>query len=330
MITEKIKNAPRMAMGCWAIGGPFWKGDAPVGYSGTNDKDSKQAIEASWDAGIRIFDTSAVYGAGHSETLLGEVLGKRDDAIIISKFGHGFDPKTKQMTGSQYDPAYIRDSVKQSLKRLKRDQIDIMLLHLNNLEIEQAQGVFDTLEELRESGQIASFGWSTDFPERLDAMAGRAGFSAVQHAMNVFFDAPSLSQVAQQHNILQLIRSPLAMGVLTGKYAAGNAVKSDDVRFNSSSRDDGYFHAGHPTKEYAQQLDAIRDLISVGGRSLAQGALCWLLAKAPNILPLPGAKNAKQATENAAALEFGALPNNIMQDIEKILNRPPEGVPRER
>lgn len=329
MITEKIKNAPRMAMGCWAIGGPFWKGDAAVGYSGTNDVDSKQAIEASWEAGVRVFDTSAVYGAGHSETLLGEVLGNRDDAIIISKFGHGFDEKTKQMTGAEFDPEYIRDTVKQSLKRLKRDQIDIMLLHLNALEIEHAEIVFDTLETLRASGQIASFGWSTDFPQRLDAVAGRAGFSAVQHAMNVFFDAPSLSQIAQKHDIVQLIRSPLAMGVLTGKFASGYSIKSDDVRY-STGIGDGYFTGGQASVEYAKQLEAIRDLISVGGRSLAQGALCWLLAKVPNILPLPGAKNAKQASENAASLEFGPLPDDIMQQIETVLNRPAEGPARER
>lgn len=329
MIAEKIKNAPRMAMGCWAIGGPFWKDNIAVGYSGTNDVDSKQAINASWEAGVRVFDTSAVYGAGHSETLLGETLGNHDDAIIISKFGHGFDAKTKQMTGPQFDPEYIRDTVKQSLKRLKRDQIDIMLLHINNLEIKHAEIVFDTLQTLVENGQIGSFGWSTDFPERLDAMANRKGFSAVQHAMNVFFDAPSLSQVAQKHDIVQLIRSPLAMGVLTGKFASGYSVKSDDVRY-SEGVGDTYFTDGQASAEYAKQFEAVRDLISVGGRSLAQGALCWLLAKAPNILPLPGAKNAKQATENAAALEFGPLPDDIMQEIETVLNRPPEGAARER
>ncbi len=83
---SKFENAPRIGMGCWAIGGAFWRGDQAVGYSGTNDADSLQAIEASWEAGIRVFDTSAVYGAGHSEALLGKALGTRSDAIIVSKF----------------------------------------------------------------------------------------------------------------------------------------------------------------------------------------------------------------------------------------------------
>ena len=151
---NKLKNAPRIGMGCWAIGGLFWSGDIPVGYSGTNDKDSLRAIHAAWACGVRVFDTSAVYGAGHSETLLGGALSDRPDAIIVTKFGHSFDAKTKQMTGPKFDAAYIMDSVDQSRKRLRRDQIDVMLLHLNGLEVEQAMPVFDTLEDLRSRGHI--------------------------------------------------------------------------------------------------------------------------------------------------------------------------------
>lgn len=326
---SRIKHAPRIGMGCWAIGGPFWSGDIPVGYSGTNDVDSTKAIHAAWAAGVRVFDTSAVYGTGHSETLLGTALSGQPDAIIISKFGHSFDPAIKQMTGPKYDAAYIKDSVNQSLKRLKRDQIDVMLLHLNGLSVTEAAPVFDTLEELRSTGLIASFGWSTDFPESLNAMADRDGFKAVQHAMNLFFDAPSLSAVAATHNLVQLNRSPLAMGVLTGKYSNRGRVANDDVRSNDEQWQ-GYFVNAKATPEYTRQLNAVRDLITVGGRSLAQGALCWLLAKSQRTLPLPGAKNAGQAEENAGALGFGPLPNDIMAEIEMVLNRPPEGPPRAR
>lgn len=316
-------------MGCWAIGGPFWSGDVPVGYSGTNDFDSTRAIHAAWAAGVRVFDTSSVYGAGHSETLLGEALNSRPDAIIVSKFGHSFDEETKQMTGSKFDTDYIIDSIEQSRKRLQRDQIDVMLLHLNDLSIEKAMPVFDTLEKLRSLGHVASFGWSTDFPESLNAAADRAGFTAVQHSMNLFFDAPSLSAVAEKHDVVQLIRSPLAMGVLTGKYSDGKRVANDDVRGNDAQWQ-GYFEGGSASPDYARQLDAVRDLITVGGRTLGQGALCWLLAKSPRTLPIPGAKNAEQSEENAGALDFGPLPENVMAEIEKILLRPAEGPPRAR
>ncbi len=326
---SNIRTAPRIGMGCWAIGGMFWKGDLPVGYSGTNDKDSIAAVHAAWAAGVRVFDTSAVYGAGHSETLLGEALNGREDAIIVSKFGHSFDAKTKQMTGSKFDAEYIRNSVAQSRKRLKRDQIDVMLLHLNALPIDDAMSAFDTLEELRADGQIKAFGWSTDFPENVSAMAGREGFAAVQHVMNLFFDAPSLSTAAEEHDLVQLIRSPLAMGILTGNYSDGQKVPDKDVR-RIQDGDGDFFNGSSASETYVKQLEAVRDLITVGGRSLTQGALCWLLAKSPNTLPIPGAKNAAQAEENAGALVYGPLPADIMAEIEGVLKRPPEGAPRER
>lgn len=326
---SKLKAAPRIGMGCWAIGGSFWSGDVPVGYSGANDKDSKRAIDAAWSAGIRVFDTSAVYGVGHSETLLGEVLSDRPDAIIVSKFGHSFDTKTRQMTGPRFDAAYIRDSLEQSRKRLRRDQIDVLLLHLNDLSIEEAKPVFDTLEDLRSRGHVASYGWSTDFWDSLTAVANREGFTTVQHAMNLFFDAPSLSATTEAHGLIQLNRSPLAMGVLTGKFQDGRHVGNDDVRSNDPSWQ-GYFEGGVARSDYTHQLDAVKELITVGERTLAQGALCWLLAKSPHTLPLPGAKTAQQAEENAAALECGPLPASVMEEIETVLNRPPEGAARAR
>ncbi len=326
---SKFENAPRIGMGCWAIGGAFWRGDQAVGYSGTNDADSLQAIEASWEAGIRVFDTSAVYGAGHSEALLGKALGTRSDAIIVSKFGNAFDASTKQMTGSQYDPAYIKDSVEQSRSRLCRDQIDVMLLHLNDLSIEESLPVFETLDGLRSRGHIASYGWSTDYAASIDAVAGQEGFTTVQHAMNVYFDATSLSAVADSHDLVKLIRSPLAMGVLTGSFSKGRRIGKDDIRSEEANWQ-GYFDNGEASAQCLKQLDAVRELLTVGGRTLAQGALCWLLAKSANNVPIPGAKNAEQAQQNAAALEFGPLPADIMETIETVIDRPPEGQNRAR
>ncbi|TNM59919.1 aldo/keto reductase [Aliirhizobium smilacinae] len=316
-------------MGCWAIGGHFWSGDIPVGYSGSDDDESIRTIHASWDAGVRVFDTSAVYGAGHSETILGRALSGRADAIIVSKFGHSIDPVTRQMTGPRFDPEYIRRSVHGSLERLNRSCIDVMLLHLNELSVIEGGPVFDTLEALKAAGKIRSYGWSTDFPERVRAFASRAGFSTVQHSMNVFFDAPAMCNTAESYNLVQLIRSPLGMGVLSGKFSDGRVIPSNDVR--SADRDwQGYFTDGRPRADLVAQMDAIRDLLTLGGRTLAQGALCWLLARGPNVLPIPGAKNARQAVENAGALEYGPLSPTVMAYIEQILQRPPEGEPRAR
>ncbi|TIN27524.1 MAG: aldo/keto reductase [Mesorhizobium sp.] len=316
-------------MGCWAIGGPFWSGETPVGYSGADDGESVRTIHAAWDGGIRLFDTAAVYGAGHSEELLGGALSGRSEAIIVSKFGHSFDPVSRQMTGAKFDPDYVRWSVGESLRRLGRDSIDVMLLHLNDLPIEHAEPAFEVLDQLVQAGDLRSYGWSTDFPPSVEAFAGRSGFSTVQHSMNVFFDAPTMCKTAHDNGLARLIRSPLAMGVLTGKFSDGRTVPADDVRSVPADWQ-SYFEASRARSELTRQIDAIRELLTAGGRTLGQGALCWLLSKGGNIHPIPGAKTASQAVENAAAMEFGPLSEAVMAEIETILQRPPEGEFRAR
>lgn len=317
-------------MGCWAIGGQAWAGEIPVGYAGANDADSRAAIEAAWDGGVRLFDTASAYGAGRSEELLGNVLGNRDGSIIVSKFGPVFDRKTRQITGQAIDPKSIRQSANDSLARLQRDRIDVLLCHVNAMDVGDIPAVFDTLEELCQDGIIGAYGWSTDFPERLENAASRySGFEAVEHGMNVFFDAPSINHVAARHGLAQIIRSPLAMGLLTGKFAVGDRLPTGDVRSNTFDWLD-YFKDGVVSEDHLRRLEMVRDLLMVGGRSLGQGALCWLLAKSEALIPVPGSRNAAQASENAAAMQYGPLPANVMAEIESVLMRPPEGPPRER
>lgn len=249
--------------------------------------------------------------------------------MIVTKFGPLTDQANRQIVGQDITPAGIRASAVASLKRLRRDRIDVLLCHVNSMDIADVPTVFDTLEELRADGIVASYGWSTDFPERLDAAAGYPEFSTVEHGMNVFFNAPTISGVAERHGLAQVIRSPLAMGLLTGKFRAGQRVADGDVRANTFDWLD-YFKGGIVSQDHLDRLDMLRDLLTVDGRSLGQGALCWLLAKSPALIPVPGARTARQAAENASAMEFGPLPADIMADIEKAIARPPEGPARER
>jgi aryl-alcohol dehydrogenase-like predicted oxidoreductase len=186
------------------------------------------------------------------------------------------------------------------------------------------------LEELRNEGQIGAYGWSTDFPDRVEAMADKPGFTAVQCAMNVLIDAPVMGNCVARHGLTQLIRSPLGMGLLTGKFSDGQRVGDSDVRQENDNWQH-YFFNGQANKTRLKQLESVRDLLTSDGRTLAQGALCWLLAKSPHTLPIPGAKNARQAEENAAALEIGPLDAATMAKIEKAIQRSPEDqTPRAR
>ena len=328
-LPHPFSDLPPIGMGCWAAGGAFRSGDVQLGYANTNDRDSRAALEAAWDAGVRVFDTASVYGAGHSERLVGEVLGARPDAVIVTKFGYAFDERTREMGGERLDPVAIRDTIDGSRRRLGRDRLDVVLLHVNELAEGAAVPVFDTLDALRSEGAIECYGWSTDFPASVERFGARDGFVAVQHAANVLLDAPSMDAAARRHALAQMIRSPLAMGLLGGAYDASRTIAADDVRNHSGGWND-WFQDRRAGPEHTRRIAAVRDLLTVGGRTLAQGALGWLLARTPRAVPVPGARNAAQATENAGALAHGPLPAPIMDEIERVLQRPPEGPPRAR
>ncbi|WP_225773156.1 aldo/keto reductase [Inquilinus sp. Marseille-Q2685] len=326
------REVPRLGLGCWAIGGPFFAGDTPLGYGAVDDAESIAAIHCAVDLGIRFFDTADVYGAGHSEEVLGRALEGRDDVVIATKLGNRFDPATKQLTGSIAEgdlKREARSAVEGSLRRLRRDRIDLVQLHLNNLPIERAGEVFDVLDDLRAAGTIGAYGWSTDFPERAAAHAGRDGFVAVQHGMNLFFDAPTMLGVIEANGLISINRSPLAMGLLTGKFAAGQVLPADDVRSNTFTWMD-YFKDGRVAPGFADRLERIRHLLTADGRTPAQGALAWLWARSPRTLPIPGFRSVAQVRENAGALEKGPLRPEAMAEIEKLIDRPPEGPARER
>ena len=323
------QNIPPIGMGCWAIGGPFFAGDEPYGFAKVDTAESMRTIHAAIDSGIRLFDTAAVYGAGHAERLLGDALGNRSDVIMVSKLGMGFDETTKQVTGDQTDPRQVAKAIDASLKRLKRDTIDIMLLHLNTLPIAEAEPIFEAMEHARTAGKIRSCGWSTDIPESATYMAEREGFVAVEHAMNVFLDVPTIQSVVEQNNLAALIRSPLAMGVLTGKYDETRTVAADDVRSTNHNWRD-YFQNGKASVKHLEKLNAIRELLQTGGRTLSQGSLGWLLAKSDRNLPVPGARSVAQVEENAGAIALGPLPADVMTAIETLNDRDPEGEPRAR
>src|SRR5512135_1041469 len=115
-----------MGMGCWAIGGPFWEGNTPLGWGKVDDHESRRAIDCAVDLGVTFFDTANVYGAGHSERVLGQAFaGRRDKVVIATKFNAVFDEATRQVTGADTSSAGIRKACEDSLRRLQTDYIDL-------------------------------------------------------------------------------------------------------------------------------------------------------------------------------------------------------------
>lgn len=313
------KDVSALGMGCWPIGGAMFASDGQsLGYSNSNDKESIKAIHAALDCGIRVFDTAAAYGAGHSERLLGEGLKRHPDALVITKIGIAIDEEKKMLTGSEVEPATVLPAINRSLARLQRDSIDLLMLHQNDLPVAQADALFDEMDKARQQGKICAYGWSTDFTASADAVGGRDGLVAIEHAMHVLMDAPQMQSIVRRDNLHALIRSPLAMGLLTGKYDSGTTLPAGDIRATNQGWVN-YYVDGKPNALYIERFNEIRELLQSEGRSAVQGALSWLWAKNPNNIPIPGARTVAQVRELANALEFGALSDDVMQQIDQLV-----------
>jgi aryl-alcohol dehydrogenase-like predicted oxidoreductase len=325
-ITRKLGRSEieisAMGLGCWAIGGPFWDGTTPLGWGEVDDEESLRAIHRALDLGITFFDTADVYGAGHSEKVLARALaGRRQDVVIATKFSNVFNETTRQVTGSNADPDYIKQACESSLRRLNTDYIDLYQFHNNGYPSEEAEPVRETLEALVREGKIRAYGWSTDFPDRAEVFAQGDNCTAIQLQLNVLDDNPEVLAICERNNLAAINRGPLAMGLLTGKYTAGTKQANNDVRGEKSPDWMKYFKNGIPSPEWLQKMEAIREVLTSGERTLAQGALAWLWARSEQTVPIPGFRTVAQVEDNCAALQRGPLSPDQMEEIETLLER---------
>ncbi len=149
--------------------------------------------------------------------------------------------------------------------------------------------------------------------------------------MNVLEDRPEMVAVCERSNLAGIIRGPLAMGLLTGKYTASStSLPLDDVRSERAPKWLQYFKDGKPHPDWLKKLDAVREILSSGGRTLAQGALAWLWARTERAIPIPGFRTVAQVEENCGAMAHGPLTPAQMREVDRLLDshRPPAGTDR--
>jgi aryl-alcohol dehydrogenase-like predicted oxidoreductase len=312
-----------IGMGCWAIGGPFFGANGePYGWGEVDDDESVRTVHQALDLGVTFFDTASNYGAGHSERVLARALaGRRDQVVIASKWGHTFEESSRLAVGADGSVDYLVRCLDGVLERLGTDYLDLYQLHLNDLPIADALAMVDTLEELVAAGRIRAYGWSTDDPARAEAFA-KAGThcAAIQHDQSVLNDNADMIALCEAQELASLARGPLAMGLLTGKYhGRTTALADDDVRTLSPDWLP-WFDKGIATPEWTRRVDQLRAALTCDGRTLAQGALGWLLARSPAIVSIPGARTPTQASENFATLQKGPLPADALAEIDRLVN----------
>lgn len=308
-----------MGLGCWAIGGPFKLFGIPDGWGDVDDVESMKAIHRALDLGITFFDTADAYGTGHSEEVLGKALkGRRNDVVIATKFGFTYDESKREIIGEDCSPEYVRKACEASLKRLGTDYIDLYQLHIWSIPDEKIDPVIEAFERLVEKGLIRAYGWSTDKTDSARRFVENSNCSAIQQCMNIFWHEKEILKLCEEHGLASINRSPLAMGLLSGKFNADTVFPPNDVRGNPHTWL-SYFKDGKPVKEFLDKLESIKEILRSGGRTSAQGSLAYIWAKSQNAIPIPGFKNAQQVEENARAMEFGPLTREQAEEIDKIL-----------
>jgi aryl-alcohol dehydrogenase-like predicted oxidoreductase len=311
-----------IGLGCMAIGGPMMaRKRGHQFYLGQVDDDrSIQAIHRAMDLGVNFFDTAAAYGAGHSERLLGRaVAGRRDKVVIATKFGKPVDEEDKwygRYANNDEVLRHIRQECEASLRRLNTDYVDLYQFHLGDYPLDQAVEARDTLEELVVEGKIRFYGWSTHDPERARLFAQGEHCVAIQHCLNVVSDAPEILAVCDEFKQASIANGPLASGFLTGKYTADNI---------ASLLSESDFRNRHQKRYLAvvERLDAIREILTTNGRTLAQGALAWIWTRSDRTIPIPGFRTLTQVEQNVQALDFDPLTSEQMAQIDTLLERNP-------
>lgn len=298
-----------VGFGSWAIGGKNW--------GPTDDATSKAALHAALDHGVNFIDTADVYGFGHSEELIGEVLAERghpEDVVIATKAGNDFtsagpeDDKGYGPIRPNYAKSYLVEAAEKSLRRLKRDRLDLLQLHSPNTEILQRDEPWEALATLKEQGKIAFAGLSvqsfreTEQTPIVEKWAEAKVLDVIQVRYNLLEREAerALFPAALRHGLGVIVRSPLLFGLLTGKFTRESRFGEDDHRRMNLSPE--------KLEAYFAQLETLEpDLAAeraATGASRAQQALAFCLRHPACHTVIPGAKTPAQVAENVGAARF--------------------------
>lgn len=314
--TQLGQRGPRVStigFGAWGISGMNW--------GPTDDDISRQAIHAALDAGVTFIDTADVYGFGHSEDLIAEVLetrgGKPDDLVIATKAGNDFYNTTEEddvgygPIKSNADKDYIIHAAERSLQRLKTDCLDILQLHSQPIDLLEDGGAFEALALLKQQGKIRHAGWSiqsfkeTESVPLLEKHAGLIDVIQVRYNLLERDAEKALFPCAQEHGIGVIARIPILFGFLAGKFTRESRFGEDDHRHMNLSPE--------KLESYHAEWEKLQTLYTrFPDQTTVQVSLRFCLTHPAVHTAIPGGKTPEQVRENAAASDLGPLPEDAV------------------
>jgi aryl-alcohol dehydrogenase-like predicted oxidoreductase len=294
-----------IGFGSWAIG---------ADWGNVAEKEAIAALNAALDAGVTFIDTADVYGDGRAEKLIAKTLkargGKRP--IVATKAGKRLNPHV----ASGYNRENLTKFVERSLQYLEVDTLDLVQLHCPMTEVFYQSETFAALDALTREGKIRHYGVSVEKVEEGIKALQYPGVVSVQIFYNIFRQRPAelFFEMARKQGVAVIVRVPLASGLLSGEFKKESTFESSDHR--NYNRHGEAFDVGETFAgvDYEQGLAAVEELRPMvpAGATMAQFALRWILMNDAVSVTIPGAKNVRQAQENAAASDLPALSTETM------------------
>lgn len=298
-----------VGFGAWGIGGSMWVG--------AKDDESIAALHAAIEAGVTFIDTALVYGDGHSETLVGQVVRARSERIYVAT---KVPPKNEHWpalpgdcVANTFPSAYIVDCTEQSLRNLKLDCIDLQQLHVWRDEWMEDQSWLETLRKLKAQGKVRAIGVSINDhePDSALRLVESGVIDTVQVIYNIFDQAPAeqLLPACLRHDVGVLARCPYDEGGLTGTITPEATFPKGDWRHD-------YFK-GDRKEQVAAHVAPLKQLLGPEAGTLPELALRYCLAHPAVSTVIPGMRGRKHVQANCAVSDGRSLSNGLLQELAR-------------
>jgi aryl-alcohol dehydrogenase-like predicted oxidoreductase len=272
----------RLSMGCNRLGDP-----------GVDPAQWPPIVERALALGVTFFDTSNSYNQGRSEAIVGDVTSRFPSPTVIATKG-GVPVETNDYPNREFSAQTILAAANDSLKRLKRDSIDLYMLHSPTVQQLETQSWAEAIDRLKAEGKVKYFGISTDdHASGIWAIEHGADFLQIEYDLLDPSAEDALLPLAIEKNIGIMTRTPLARGLLSGKFPVGQAIPAEQQWRRPT---------GDRLQLRLQRVEQLR-FLERQGQNMAQAALRWLLAQPGVHCVIPGARTTEQLEANIATVD---------------------------
>jgi aryl-alcohol dehydrogenase-like predicted oxidoreductase len=284
---------------------------------GVDDSNARACVDRAFDVGINFIDTANIYGKGAAESFLGRALKGRERSsyVLATKLFFPMTDKDRGLSAKQ-----VAKQIDASLQRLQTDYVDLYQCHRydDRTPLEETMHALTKVVEQGKARYIGFSEWDADQIEAALAIPGVEKFVSSQPEYSILWRAPEeeVIPLCAKNGISQIVWSPLAQGVLTGKYQPGHPPPADSRA--ASPEMNKFFGADLRNDEMLTAVQNLKPIAAALGITMAQMAVAWVLRE-PNVASaIVGASRPQQVEENAAASDV-ILPQDALDDIDRVI-----------